>query len=288
MVSVYIGGAFNKYRFIVPRLVLFKTKFPMYNVTFYDSWKNSRWNGGRVNFMHNRAMATHKTISMYNNLGFGVGITFTNPVIDDLHGNDENELLTVLNKSTLNSVAVANDALRDYIRTHYSNIKILRSITTCDNNIDIPLLKELESKYDLICPRYDWVFNPEFYENVDVEKYEILTNDCCMLGCPIYKQHYAEVAKINRELDSVRNIDDYIKIFNADRCKMTSLKDDYISGGWPKDTTTGYSCINMGNKELLRLREIGYRHFKFLGKGSMNKDFVRFLDEFPIIMQGVR
>ena len=115
MKYLYIGGAFNKYRFIIHMLISLKLKFPGFFITFYDSWKNSTWNGGRINAMYNRYHATLDTVRMYNRCGFGVGITFTNPQIDDFTLSDENELLETLNESKMNilppSSARKHDAL---------------------------------------------------------------------------------------------------------------------------------------------------------------------------------
>lgn len=284
---LYIGGAFNKYRFIAPNLIKWKNQFKKFQFTFYDSWKNSVWNGGRVNIMYNRYMATLDVVKMYNQLGIGVGITFTNPRIDDLSLDDENKLLCVLNATNINSVAVANESLAKYIRDNYPNIKLLRSITSFNSKFDIHELKQLELKYDLICPRYDWVFNPDFYTNIDVSKYEILVNDCCMVGCPVYKEHYTEVAALNYEDFSNPSKDDYNRIFGAHSCWLSTYKNDNISSGWEKDKNNSLSCIHMGAKEIGKLYDIGYRHFKFLGKASMNKDFVQQMNTLQSVLQYV-
>lgn len=285
--SIYIGGAFNKYRFIVPNLIKWKNEFKRFHVTFYDSWANSPWNGGRINIMYARERSTLDTVRMYNRLGYGVGITFTNPVIDDVNSPAENELLTELNRNTLNAVTVSNDQLATHIRSRYPNIMLIRSITTFKSKIDIKLLHELEQRYDLICPRYDWVFNPEFYENVNIKQYEILTNDCCMIGCPRYTEHYAVTANYNR-MQSAPELSQYKEILAAHECWISNYKDDNISTGWAKDHGAALSCIKMGSKELGHLSEIGYKHFKFLGKASMNKDFVSQMNGLSEVLQHVR
>lgn len=285
--SIYIGGAFNKYRFIVPNLMKWKKEFQRFHITFYDSWANSPWNGGRINVMNNRERSTFETVQMYNRLRFGIGITFTNPVIDDVNRPDENELLTVLNSSTLNSVTVANDKLAAHIRQHYPNIMLIRSITTFDAKIDPILLHDLEQQYDLICPRYDWVFNPNFYEHVNIKQYEILTNDCCMIGCPKYTEHYSTVATYNR-MQGEPELHQYKEILSAHECWISNYRDDNISTGWAKDHKSQLSCIKMGPRELRTLNEIGYKHFKFLGKASMNKDFVNQMNGLSGVLQYVR
>lgn len=285
MKHLYIGGAFNKYRFIVPNLIKWKREFSNFHLTFYDSWKNSAWNGGRINIMYNRWRSTSETVRMYNKLGVGVGITFTNPEIRDLWLKDENDLLALLNEADLNSVAVSNDTLAQHIKTSYPRVKVFRSITSFGPKFDLNELKELEQQYDLICPRYDWVFTPEFYNNINVEKYEILINDCCMLGCPVYKEHYAAVSFFNADNHEPQTLGEYRELFKAHNCWVDS--GDNISGGWDKDKHAELSCIKMGNKELLALDRIGYRHFKLLGKGSMNRDFVRQMNELGTILNGL-
>ena len=41
----------------------------------------------------------------------------------------------------------------------------------------IKYYKDLETKYDYIVPKFEVVFEPKFYENVDTSKYELLIKD---------------------------------------------------------------------------------------------------------------
>ena len=285
MKHLYIGGAFNKYRFIAPNLIKLKRDFARFRLTFYDSWKNSAWNGGRINIMYNRRHATPETVRMYNRLGIGVGITFTNPEIRDLWLKDENDLLALLNETDLNSVAVSNDALAQHIRTNYPRVKIFRSITSFPAKFNLDDLKRLEQQYDLICPRYDWVFTPEFYNNISIEKYEILVNDCCKIGCPVYREHYAAVARYNFDNIEPQTLDEYKALFHDHNCWIDTGHN--ISGGWRHDAQHELECIRIGNRELRARSAIGFKNFKLLGKASMNRDFVRQLDEMRGILDGV-
>lgn len=248
---VNIAGAFRHFAEIQQLYVKNLSFFRKNQIQIYDGI-NSKWSGGRVNIYSSDFDV--KKLDFYNNKNIGVYLTFSNFYID-CSLEEENKILEILNKNPLNGVIISNEEFRIYLRKNYPNLKLFKSITSFDSlNLSDYNFKDLESKYDFICPRFEWVFNSEFHKLIDPKKYEIMTNDTCIENCKLWYKHFEAISKYN-----IDNVGDPHKI---QECWLNF------------DFNTKHSCFNgmdLKKDEIRKCLEIGYNCFKISGREWQNE-----------------
>ena len=265
-----IAGAFKHFKTISVMILKHKIK----NICVYDGVDNLQWNGGRVNILHS-AKFSGMQLKFYNSKNIGVYFTFSNSVID-LKDPAANEILKKIN-NPINGCIIVNDNLRKYIRDKFPNLKLIFSCTGFkDSKIDIPMLKDLESKYDLICPRYEWIFDPKFYTAIDPKKYEIMLNDTCIFKCPKWHQHFEAINSANRNplltIEQAQKISEcWIKGFDPNIESKSPLK-------------TG---MDLNKESLIKSKEIGYCNFKLSGRELSKEDFLDDLIKYTGLISAV-
>jgi hypothetical protein len=199
MITLNVGGCFA----YPNNFLKCMNKLKHYKVNSYDSFMYCKWNGGRYNY---GVEFKESLLDFYNKKGIGVFLTFSNDVIN-LNDKEGNYYLDIFNKSNLNGVILVNDNLRKHIRENFKNLKITRSITYFKSDftdLDLNDYKKAEDLYDYIVPRRIDVLNPDFYNNIDKSKYEIIISDDCVLQCPKMQLHYDMINKYNRGETSIK------------------------------------------------------------------------------------
>lgn len=249
---INIAGAFSHFN----ELSIIILKYKLKDVYVYDSLGDHQWNGGRVNYLYSAAFDPQK-VQSWNRRGVGVFLTLSNRYID--YSLEPVSELTVLNQNPLNGIISGNDEFTQYIKSHYSNLKVMRSVTSFDT-LDIPDMKPLEQLYDLICPRFEWVFNPNFYNNIDVTKYEIMLNDTCKYDCKLWAKHFDAINIANRD-----RVTDKAVLHKTQECWLSSVNPNT---GWKTDIEKYGDCLGMdlNATQVQKAREIGYRHWKISGR----------------------
>lgn len=245
--TINIAGAFKHFdnikRLYVKNLNTFKNNL----IQVYDGINNSKWNGGRVNTYS--SVFDEEILEWYNSKNIGVLLTFSNFYIDTSL-EEENKILEKLNVSNLNGCIISNEDLRLHIRKNYPNLKLLKSITSFDSlNLNDYNFNDLESKYDWICPRFEWVFNKEFHKLIDPSKYEIMMNDTCMERCKLWHKHFEAISKWNID-----------KLGDPDKIQECWINFDF---------NKKHGCFNgmdLNKEEIKRCLKIGYRCFKISGR----------------------
>ena len=197
-IRLNIGGAFAKKTQLVTYIFNNRHLLDKFEITVFDGINNCPWNGGRIN---RDIMYDDSIIDFYYRNKISIALTFTNPVID-LTCETGNHLLEKFHR-TGNCIITVNDALREYVKTKYPKFKHTRSITSF-GKIKIPMsdsnfdrYKKLEEQYDYIVPRMEHVFDDRFIE-LNMSKYEVMVNDTCVYGCPLYGEHFEKIAEQNR------------------------------------------------------------------------------------------
>lgn len=267
-----IGGAFCHFETI--KSLFLKNYLKLKNkVTVFDGFNDSVWNGCRT-YLEAPTEFSEDQLKIYNKLGIGVYFTFSNNIID-ITLKEENTVLKILNKSKLNGVIIRNEDLRKHIRKNYPNLKILFSVSGF-TSLDFSNIKDYESKYDLVCPRYEWVFNKDFYSKINKNKYKIMLNDTCKFGCTLWEKHFNLINQLIREKCQDRKIID-----KARSCWIGNEKNN-PSNGWGTDIEK-YG-INLGmdlnNDALANALKIGYSRFKFSGREFSEVQFNEEITEY--------
>lgn len=249
---INIAGAFRHFKEIQKLYINNLNFFKENNIQVYDGI-NSKWSGGRVNFYSSEFDI--KKLEFYNNKNIGVYLTFSNFFIDTSL-EEENIILSILNKNSLNGVIISNEDFRIYLRKHYPNLKLFKSITSFDSlKLSDYDFSDLESKYDFICPRFEWVFNPKFHKLINPSKYEIMMNDTCIENCKLWHKHFEAISKYN-----IDNVGDPHKI---QECWLNF------------DFNSKHNCFNgmdLNKNEIKKCLELGYKCFKISGR-ELNDEY---------------
>lgn len=279
-IEISIAGAFCHYNDIL-KLYTKYSKLLKNNLVVYDAYNDSVWNGCRT-FLEAPTHFDLTKLRTYNKLGIGVAITFSNDIID-VSLPDENKVLFELNKSPLNSVIIVNEDLYKHIKKNYKNLKVMYSVSGFPD-LNFKNIKSLEQKYDKICPRYELVFNPKFYNFVDVSKYKIMMNDTCKWGCTLWDAHFKAVNKLVRE-----KCNDWSVIEKTRFCVMSNEHDN-PDNGWQKnkDKFGDNLGMDLNANAVANALKIGYRSFKISGREFKEEFFSEVAEQLNIISEGIK
>lgn len=159
--------------------------------SFYGVFPPSLWNGGRTQGGVCSEDFVKTVIRTFNNRGIPLRFTFTNPMLEEKHLDDEFcNMVMKLADNGLNEVIVFSPLLEDYIRAKYPNYKI--TSTTCKRITDpADLAAELEKDYHIVVVDYDLNNKFDVLEKLpNKEKCEFLANACCDPNCGMRSEHY--------------------------------------------------------------------------------------------------
>lgn len=271
-INIKLAGAIghlNLYKLMRVKLLSYMDKM---SFTVYDGPNLCKWNGGRIN---RPIFITPEIIEWYNSKGIGVAFTFTNNVIDV---NDElgNSLLDMLNNNPINAVICMNEDLRNHVKINHPNLKLLFSITGHPNSIVlndelINHYKQLETKYDIIVPRFEMPLNEKFYTQVDISKYEIITNDTCIYGCNIFREHLDKMSEINRTYKAPWKELGHSECFKNEECWIKNF--DPNVGSERDRQKHGFTLGMDFNEDMYKFAlHLGYKNFKIMGRELPSKD----------------
>lgn len=277
-----LSGAYSKYKQLM--MFFFKRKHLLekYEFTVYDGINNCKWNGGRVN----RDITDHEPATeFYYRNNINIALTFTNPIIDidDLVGN---KLLEKFHKKG-NYIISRNDELQEHVKSEFPLYKHTRSITSFGkisvpmSDFDLDRYKELETRYDVIVPRCEHVFDPRF-KDLDTQKYEVLVNDTCIYNCPYYEEHFNAIALQNTLYDKPWEEAGHTCMHSIEECWIPSFNPD--EGHEPTRKKYGDSYgFDLSREQQQKLRDVGVNQFKIAGREMTYDDFESSLNRyFPI------
>lgn len=270
MININVAGAVVHYDSFVKKLPILALRNK--NITFnvYEGPNLCQWNGGRIN---RDILITKEVIEKYNRLGITISFTFTNPKID-LTDKVGNQLLEMLHESqkthnVKNKIILINEDLRTYIKDKY-DFELIYSITGHPSKTEITdeLLnryKDLESKYDWVVPKFEVVFEPEFYNNVDTSKYELLINDTCIYSCPHYYEHFQQIAEQNTISKNPWNELGHDHCFKVEECWLPWFDPD-VGLQKHKDKYGERMGMDYTTDMIKKSLSLGYRSFKLSGR----------------------
>lgn len=162
--------------------------------SIYGVFPPSLWNGGRIQEGNCNRRFIKSVIGAFNERGIPLRFTFTNPVLEKKHLNDNfcNMVMHLANNG-LNEVIVMSPLLEDYIRKNYPKYKLTSS--TCKRITDPDALyNEVNNDYHIVVIDYDLNNKFDVLEKIpQKEKCEILVNACCEPACKRRSAHYRSI-----------------------------------------------------------------------------------------------
>lgn len=160
----------------------------------YGVFPPSLWNGGRIQEGNCNRRFIKSVIGAFNERGIPLRFTFTNPVLEKKHLNDNfcNMVMHLANNG-LNEVIVMSPLLEEYIRKNYPKYKLTSS--TCKRITDPDALyNEVNNDYHIVVIDYDLNNKFDVLEKIpQKEKCEILVNACCEPACKRRSAHYRSI-----------------------------------------------------------------------------------------------
>ncbi len=269
-INLKIAGCSTYYSKMLKYFTIEKGKIlrNKYNIALYDGPNICKWNGGRIN---SEIYFTSKEIKIFNKIGIGIFYTFSNSVID-LYDPIGNQMLDDLNINPINGTIIVNKDLTNKIRKNY-NIKTCYSITGHDliaepvnKTIDkyIEYYKHLENNYEIIVPKMEHVFQSWFLNNLNLDKYELMTNDTCVYNCVSWKDHFEKINEINRNHD-INYIKSNIKAMNCvSECWLKNFNPTEQSNNNLEHLSMNGMDFNIDT--LKYAISLGYSNFKISGR----------------------
>ena len=160
----------------------------------YGSFPPALWTGGRTQGGVCSKNFIKGVLKTFNDKGIPLRFTFTNPLIEKKHLNDEfcNTIMHLADNG-LNEVIVFSPILEEYIRKNYPNYKITSS--TCKRITDPDqLISETEKDYHIVVIDYDLNHDFETLQRIpDKKKCELLVNASCNAHCKLRSAHYRAI-----------------------------------------------------------------------------------------------
>lgn len=277
-IKINIAGAVVHFESLIKELRILQLTNKNIQFTVYEGPNKCQWNGGRIN---RDIELTDEIIQKYNNAGISISLAFTNPEID-LTDQVGNELLQKLNYygnlyNVKNKIVLVNEDLRKYLRENY-DFELIYSITGHQSDVKITdnlinYYKELELKYDYIVPKFELVFQEDFYNNINVEQYELLINDTCKYACPFYYEHFKEIAKQNTLSKNPWKELGFDHCYKTEECWLPKFDP---SIGSEQDKEKHKDKLGMAyNREMMQnALKIGYNCFKLSGRENTSEHIV--------------
>ncbi len=249
--------------------------------SLYGTFPNVIFNGGRTlvhyhsNILEEREWFRNKNylwydpqgmeslVRMYNEKGIGIRYTYSNSLITRKHLNDTRANLTLeIAHNPQNAVITGNPVIESYVRKHYPKFKIIGSATSA-KNLSIPFLRRRIDEVDLLVlpPEYNGRFG--FMESIGTSKLEILINERCVPYCRNRPSHYEAISQTQLLWDPRFETDNY-----ASCCPVYK--------GMRQGTPAGTLALSDG--QITALRNLGVRHFKFVGRHLSRGGFIAEVD----------
>lgn len=233
------------------------------------------WNSGRVlKHLFCEAEQMRNAGLNYAKRNIAIYYTFTNQHLQQQHLSDAlgNALLTFATKHNptgRNAVILASDCLYEYIKTNFPELRLISSIlkiTECGGKGKLDAYLKLAEQYDEVMVHPDDVLNYDLLEQLeDKERYILLVNEYCIRHCPIRALHYRDLSNMALNFLAHDSTDfDTLQSNNGCRDFGTLL------------THEKHSVLALNTPEIIRLREMGFRHFKMQGRGHNNGSSILF------------
>ena len=163
--------------------------------SFFGSFPNAIWNGGRCEFGQIDIPKFQDTIERINSLGIAIRYTFTNCLIKEEHLSDEycNRLMDLCDNGK-NEVLVNSPCLERYLRSNYPGYKYVLSSTALTRGFEA--VNTACKYYDLVVADYRDVKEMAFLQEISSRnKVEIMVNESCVMGCKYRREHYELISR---------------------------------------------------------------------------------------------
>ncbi len=252
--------------------------------SFYDFCKNNlnlepfhivhgapmcAWNSGRVlPHMMRSIQEVNVAVAEYKKRNIAIYLTFTNTLLEERHlkdpiGNTLCRLCSGNNPTGRNSIILANDLLKKYIRKEYPYLKVISSIlkiTADKGKGNLDAYKRLADEYDEVMVHPDDTLNYKLLEKLeDKDRYILLVNEYCIRNCPLRANHYEALSRMSLEF---LNYDPsaFVAKQQLNGCQQPFLM----------LTLDKKNVLALNTPYINRLCNMCFRHFKLQGRGGLN------------------
>lgn len=270
IINLNVAGAVVHYETLINNIPILNLMNKNIHFNVYEGPNLCQWNGGRIN---RDIVLTKEILERYNKFGISVSLTFTNPTIN-LNDKIGNNLLNMMQHSgekynIRNKIVLINEELRQHIRNNY-DFELIYSITGHPSDVKITnqlidRYNSLEEKFDYVVPKFEVVFEEQFYKNVNPSKYELLINDTCIYGCPYYFEHFQKIAEQNTISKNPWKELGHDNCFKVEECWLPKF-DPNIGSESNRKKYGEKLGMDYTKEMLIKALQIGYKSFKISGR----------------------
>jgi hypothetical protein len=225
------------------------------------------WSSGRLKWQFQQERGdTERTILSYAAQGLALDVTFSSSTLQEKHiadrrGNYILELMTQANPTGSNGVILCSELLAGHVRQHYPTLKRIASVVKAaeeDGRGRRDYYLGTAERYDKVMIHPDDNFNLDLLAGLDdKDKYEILVNEPCFLGCQMRKTHYRLISELSQNVLDSSLEKQLSELFERNRC----LDMDRLL------LSPDQRTLILANEEIKQLYDLGFRNFKIQGRG---------------------
>lgn len=241
----------------------------------YDTHHGLRWTGGRELMPFEWSIdESIKRVKEYNKLGVSFEVAFNNTLLkkNDLKDEYCNYFLKGVHNK-MNSVIVASDLLKNYLRKNYPKFKLAASICFCEKSIKG--YEKLFKKYDMVILHPDLNRDFDFIKKispVNRERLCVLINEECVPNCLFRKEHYKKISQ--KALEQIY-INKHINFFE---CLMRKRKKIIENNPMPLKEEEVKSLISLGIKNFkIQGRQLKFDYIANYIRDYIEKPAIRYL-----------
>lgn len=255
----HLPGLFEFYEFYKMFLPLFREHRDWFYDwceigSIYGAPGDCLWGGGRVGFGDAEPKDVIKLLNQY---GISARLTFSNSLLEEEHLADKqcNALCRLFSENTLvqNGIIITSDLLLQYISNRYSQFYFVSSTTKVIT--DLSLLKQELNREEFRFVVPDFRFNKKLdvwnsLTKEQLEKVELLVNECCYFGCQDRKKCYESVSRKALGIEEEEHI-----------CQSPGAEEGYVFSKAMKNP--GFISVEDIRKIYVPM---GISHFKIEGR----------------------
>lgn len=255
----HLPGLFEFYEFYKVFLPLFREHRDWFYEwceigSIYGAPGDCLWGGGRVGFGD---AEPKDVIKLLNQHGISARLTFSNSLLEEEHLADKqcNALCCLFSENTLvqNGIIITSDLLLQYISNRYPQFYFVSSTTKVIT--DLSLLKQELNREEFRFVVPDFRFNKKLdvwnsLTKEQLEKVELLVNECCYFGCQDRKKCYESVSRKALGIEEEEHI-----------CQSPGAEEGYVFSKAMKNP--GFISVEDIRKIYVPM---GISHFKIEGR----------------------
>lgn len=263
--KINIGGILNRFG-------LCKNIIKKYGnvIEFYDAI-NMKWSGGRLN--NDKKIEDLKPIvDFLANKNINFNLIASNYYID-LTDEISLQVLDYLKNFNNIGIILCNEQLYDFLKKNF-NFKLKYSVTGfLDKKYEHSKLTDLESRYDTLCVRNEFLTDSNFLDIKDKSKYEVMLTKCGP-SCDYWFDHFDAISRMNLKYNLPLKEATREELDRCLNCWYIKIKKEQ------KDLYNSLDYADWNEQDIKLFKSKGFTRFKIPGRERGHLEFMEYTERF--------